>query len=279
MKLYILEVQFYDYENFGIDTEPVVNVYSNFKSAKREGMAELTRRMNYYLKDDTEKTFKKYLNEERVNYDFTITEIVDLNYTESFNKKDSKRDNYLKYKPTHKIYEIDYKGSIKEIMYEWRIKNDLNHNKNSVILYPSDFEEGAYKKFNVGDIVKVKKEALEEPGHSFDDIDNQGSKRLFVVSEVPLKRTKPKYKYCENNYKLSSFFETGFISPGSEDIFDSVFNEKDIEIYNSEVPEKYALLSKITKGEIKVNSKYMHNVIIGVELLNKENVNKNIENY
>ena len=50
MKLYILEVQFYDYENFGIDTEPVVNVYSNLKKAKHDGLIELNNRMNYGFK-------------------------------------------------------------------------------------------------------------------------------------------------------------------------------------------------------------------------------------
>ena len=275
MKLYILELQFYDYENLGIDTEPVVNVYSNLKKAKHDGLIELNNRMNYYLKDDTGKTFEKYIKEERVNYDFTIMEIDDLKYTKNFNKKERKNDicgkEYLKYEPTHKIYEIDYKGNINEIIYEWRIKNNSNRYKKSATLYPSDFNEGAYEKFNIGDIVKVKEGALEE-GYfaSFDDIDKQGLKRLFVVTDVPLKRAKPIYKYCENKYKLSSFFKTNFIRPGSEDIYESEFYEKDIETFKGNVPEKYELLSKILKGEIKVDGDYMHNVKIGIETLNKK---------
>ena len=281
LRLYILELKFYDYENLGIDTESVVNVYSDFKKAKHEGLIELNQRTNYYLKDDTGKTFEKYIKEEKVDYDFTITEIDDLNYTENFNKKESKKElyseEYLKYEPTHKIYEINYKGNINEITYEWKIKNNLNYCKKSITLYSSDFYEGAYKKFNIGDIVKVKEGALEE-GYfaSFDDIDKQGLKRLFVVTDVPLKRTKPIYKYCENKYKLSSFFKTNFISTGSEDIYESEFYEKDIEIFKGNVPEKYELLSKILKGEIKVDGDYMHNVEIGVETLNKENVIKNL---
>lgn len=281
MKLYILELQFYDYENLGIDTEPVVNVYSDFNRAKYDGLIELNNRMNYYLKDDTGKTFEKYIKEERVNYDFAIIEVDDLKYTENFNKKERKNDicgkEYLKYEPTHKIYEIDYKGNINEIIYEWRIKNNSNRYKKSVTLYPTDFDEGAYEKFNIGDIVKVKEGALEE-GYfaSFDDIDKQGLKRLFVVTDVPLKRAKPIYKYCENKYKLSSFFKTNFIRPGSEDIYESEFYEKDIETFKGNVPEKYELLSKILKGEIKVDGDYMHNVEIGIEVLNKENVEKNL---
>ena len=180
MKLYILEVQFYDYENFGIDTEPVVNVYSNLKKAKHDGLIELNNRMNYYLKDDTGKTFEKYIKEERVNYDFTIMEIDDLKYTENFNKKERQNDicckEYLKYEPTHKIYEIDYKGNINEIIYEWRIKNNSNRYKKSATLYPSDFNEGAYEKFNIGDIVKVKNEALEECLNAFGDMNQKGKK-------------------------------------------------------------------------------------------------------
>jgi len=280
VKLYILELQFYDYENLGIDTEPVVNVYSDFNRAKYDGLIELNNRMNYYLKDDTGKTFEKYIKEERVNYDFAIIEIDDLKYTENFNKKERKNDicgkEYLKYEPTHKIYEIDYKGNINEIIYEWRIKNNSNRYKKSATLYPSDFNEGAYEKFNIGDIVKVKNEALEECLNAFGDMNQKGKKKLFVVSDVPLKRTKPIYKYCENKYKLSFFFKTNFIRPGSEDIYEREFYEKDIETFKGNVPEKYELLSKILKGEIKVDGDYMHNVEIGVEELNKENVEKNL---
>ena len=41
MKIYLLKFEMYDYQDIGIDTESMCNIYSSFELAKNEGLKEL----------------------------------------------------------------------------------------------------------------------------------------------------------------------------------------------------------------------------------------------
>ena len=195
-----------------------------------------------------------------------------MNQQELINKKNEfhkrNRDNINKYivEQNKKFEEMKLKFKNYKFNYIYFLQVSVEYYKNC---YSTINRGGSY-------VYSTMDKALEECLNAFGDMNQKGKKKLFVVSDVPLKRTKPIYKYCENKYKLSFFFKTNFIRPGSEDIYEREFYEKDIETFKGNVPEKYELLSKILKGEIKVDGDYMHNVEIGVEELNKENVEKNL---
>ena len=171
--------------------------------------------------------------------------------------------------PTHKVYYLDYKGNISGIFYEYRIKNSLSGPEYSINLYPEDFEEGASEKFKIGDIVKLKESAELDP---FDSINKD---RLYVVRYLPRKFNGE--KYFENKYALISLYENdvdGKIKNqwGNKELFTREWYEKDIEKYMGviEKDSEYDLLSRILKGDLKVNGEYWNSVKIGRLPLNIE---------
>lgn len=72
MKLYFVSVEMYDYGSTLLDTSCYSNVYSSFEQAKEEGLRDLQKR----IKDVEEAeniSFIKMLEEEKMDYSFTIT--------------------------------------------------------------------------------------------------------------------------------------------------------------------------------------------------------------
>ena len=199
MKIYLLKFEMYDYQDIGIDTESMCNVYSKFELAKNEGLKEL-KSIIKELEKQTQKTFNQMLDEELLDYTFEITLIEDIYYAENFNIKSkslSLRNNiYGNLEPTHKVYYLDYKGNITEIFYEYRIKNALSRPEYSITLYPEDFEEGASEKFKIGDIVKLKESA------ELDPFDSKNKNRLYVVRYLPRKFNGEKYFKTKKNLSV-----------------------------------------------------------------------------
>lgn len=273
MKLYLLQVTMFDYENTNINVEPNSNIYSSFERAKKEGLKELKIRIEQ-IEKDLKMKFEKMLEEEKLNYDFRITEIDDLEYAEKFDIEYNflDKDKYNKLDPTHKEYELDYKGNIIRIYYEYRYKNALWKTKKSIELYPEDFEEGASEKFKIGDIVKLKNN-LEKENKYIDDNVN----RLYVVRYLPRKFKGE--KYFENKYALISLYENDLKNKiknkwGNKELFTFEYFEKDIEKYTGVIKKdsEYDLLSRIIKGNIKVNREYWNKIKVGMLPLNIESL-------
>ena len=86
MKLYLLKIEMYDYENIGLDAESMCNVYSNFELAESEGLKEL-KSIIEDLEEKNKKTFEQMIDEELLDYIFEITLIEDILYAENFNVK------------------------------------------------------------------------------------------------------------------------------------------------------------------------------------------------
>ena len=276
MKSYLLKFEIYDYQDIGLNTESMCNVYSSFELAKNEGLKEL-KSIIKELEKQTQKTFKQMLDEELLDYTFEITLIEDIYYAENFNIKSkslSLRNNiYGKLEPTHKVYYLDYKGNINEIFYEYRIKNALSRAEYSITLYPEDFEEGASEKFKIGDIVKLKENAEPDP------FDSKNKNRLYVVRYLPRKFNGE--KYFENKYALISLYENDLESKiknewGNKELFTREWYEKDIEKYIGiiEKDSEYDLLSRILKGDLKVSGEYWNSVKIGRLPLNIETLER-----
>lgn len=275
MKLYVLKLEMYDYQNLGLNTEAMCNAYSSFELAKNEGLKEL-KNIVANLEKQNQKTFKQMVDEELLDYIFEITLIEDIFYAENFNIKSeglNHRNNiFSKLEPTHKIYCLDYKGNINEIFYEYRIKNSFSKLEYSIKLYPEDLEEGASEKFKIGDIVKLKE------GAELDPFDSKNKNRIYVVRYLP--RRFCGEIYFENKYALISLYENDLKNKwGNKELFTHEWYEKDIENYTGviEKDSEYDLLSRILKGSLKVNGKYWNSIKIGkvplnIETLKKENL-------
>ena len=255
MKLYLLEIEFYDYED-NCYTDVIASVYSNFEKAKIGGISELRRK---FVEEEGmhEEKFENLLEAEKIDYNFTITEITDLEYAENFNTNyDLFNENeYLKLEPTHKIYYLDYIGNVEDMLYEYRIKNLCWETRKRIRLYPEDLQEGAGKKFKIGDIVKLK--------HNIDyGYKDDNTNRIYVVRWLP--RKVEGAKYFENKYALISLYDNNN-EWGNKELFTFEYWEKDIEKYNKQISEdsEYAILSKIVKGEIKVERDVWNNIKIG----------------
>ena len=280
MKLYLLKLEIYDYQDIGLETESICNVYSNWKLAKSEGQKEL-KSIIKNLEKQTDKTFKQMIDEELLDYTFEITLIEDIVYAENFNIKSEyfghRNRTYGKLEPTHKVYYLDYKGNINEIFYEYRIKNSISRTEYSICLYPEDFEDGASEKFKIGDIVKLKESA------ELDPFDSKNKNRLYVIRYLPRKFNGE--KYFENKYALISLYENNVEGKiknewGNKELFTREWYEKDIENYTGviEKDSEYDLLSRILKGNLKVSGEYWNSIKIGKLPLNTETLVKDMKN-
>lgn len=263
MKLFLLEIEFYEYEEGDCNTYVITAIYSSFEKAKIGGVDELKRKF-VEAEGMQEENFNKLLADEKIDYNFTITEITDLEYTENFNIHYDllNDDKYLKLEPTHKINYLDYKGNIKDMIYEYRIKNLNWRTRKSIRLYPEDLEEGASDKFKIGDIVKLK--------HDIDyKYKDDNTDRIYIVRWLPRKFNGE--KYFENKYALISLYEN---ESGNKELFTFEYFERDIEKYDKYVERdsEYDLLSRIVKGELKVKDEFWRNVKIGELPLNVQNV-------
>lgn len=268
MEVFLLEIEFYEYEEGDCYTDIITAVYSSFDKAKNGGISELKRKF-VEAEGMQEEKFTKLLEEERIDYTFTITEIANLEYTENFDIHYDlfSCDEYLKLEPTHKIYYLDYKGNIKEMKYEYRIENLNWRRKQFITLYPEDLEEGAGNKFKIGDIVKLK--------HNIDyEYKDDNKDRIYVVRWLPRKFNGE--KYFENKYALISLYEAEN-EWGNKELFTFEYFEKDIEKYDKTIKpnSKYDLLSRIVKGEIKVEREFWNNIKIGKLPLNLETLQEN----
>ena len=111
MKLYLLKLEVYDYQDIGLNTESMCNVYSSFELAKGEGLKAL-KNIIRSVEKQKEKTFQQMLDEELLDYTFEIILIEDLEYVENFNVKYNsfalESNNLSKLEPTHKTYCLDY---------------------------------------------------------------------------------------------------------------------------------------------------------------------------
>ena len=268
MKLFLLNVQLYDYSDWGLDTDVISSIYSSFEKAKEGGLSELKRKF-VEAEGLLEESYKLLLEKEKIDYSFTITVIDDLEYAENFdvNYDLFNMEEYLKLEPTHKVYYFDDKGNIEYIRYEYRIKNLVWRCKNSLKLYPEDLEEGAGKRFKIGDIVKLKHEI--DYGYMDDN-----TERLYVVRYLPKKLEGA--KYFKNEYALISLYET---KAKNKELFTYEYLERDIEKYEDKIDEnsEYGLLSKILKGDIKVSKEFWNKVKIGEIALNATNIKEELE--
>lgn len=267
MKLFLLNVQMYDYEETGLDTEVVSSIHSSFERARKAGISELSRKFTE-VEGMLEIRRDKLLADEKIDYSFTITEIDNLEYTENFNVNYDlfNLDEYLKLEPTHKKYYLDYKGNIEDIMYEYRIENLVWKCKKSITIYPEDLEEGASEKFKIGDIVKLKHDI--DYGYIDDNTD-----RIYVVRWLPRKFNGE--KYFENKYALISLYENDLKKKlknewGNKELFTFEYWERDIEKYTGviEKDSEYDLLSRILKGNLKTRRDYWNKVKVGMLPLN-----------
>lgn len=269
MRLYLLQIQMYDYENTNIDTESESNVYSSFEKAKEEGLKELSERIES-VEEELNIKFKQMLEEEKLDYTFCITEIADLEYAENFDIKNKRDEEYYKLEPTHKRYELDFKGNIICFYYEYRYKNSLWKTEVSIKVFPEDLQKGASEKFKLGDIVKLKN--AEDYNYLDDNIE-----RIYVVRYLPRKLNGE--KYFENKYALISLYENDLKTKlknefGNKELFTFDYFEKDIEKYTGEIKEnsEYDLLSKIVKGELKVSRECWNKIKNGQLSLDLKNL-------
>lgn len=265
MKLYLLQVDMYDYDSKLLDANSYCNVYSSFEKAKKQGISNLEKRIKQ-VEEDENMTLDEMIEKEKLDYSFTITQINDLEYAENFDIDYDRlhRKEYNKLEPTHKEYELDYKGNIIRINYTYRYKNALSDAKKMITLYPEDLEEGASEKFKIGDIVKLKHELECGKGYIDDNLD-----RIYVVRWLPRKFKGE--KYFENTYALISFYEMKNNEWGNKDLFTYEYWEKDIEKYTGviEKDSEYDLLSRIVKGDLEIPRwGYWNDIKIGKEPLN-----------
>lgn len=257
MSLFLLEVELYNYEKEETDLEPAITVYSSFEKARKGGISELNRKITEATGGITKETFKKMIEEEKLDYSFTITEIEDLEYAENFNIRYDflKHDEYLKLEPTHKVNYLDYNGNIEDMLYDYRINNLCWECMYSIKLYPQDLEKGAGERFKIGDFVKLKN--IDFCSH-IDDNKN----RIYVVKELPKKEKGA--KYFKNVYELSSLYETDN-QWGNKEVFTFDYYEANLEKCTEPIDEtsEYGILSKILKGEIQVSWDTWHKIIRG----------------
>lgn len=269
MKLFLLNVQIYDYEGWALDTEVASSIYSSFEKAKEGGVSELRRKF-VEAEGTLEENYKVLLEKEKIDYSFTITAIDDLEYAENFNVNYDllNTDQYLKLEPTHKVFYLDYKGDIEYIRYEYRLKNLVWQCRESIVIYPEDLEEGASDKFKIGDIVKLKHEI--DYGYKDDNIE-----RLYVIRYLPRKFNGE--KYFENKYALISLYKT---EAKNKELFTFEYQERDIEKYVDKIDEdsEYGLLSKILKGDLKISREFWNKIKIGEIPLNTKTIKEDLKN-
>lgn len=255
MKLYLLQLTFYDKDG----TETNSNVYSSLEKAKEEGIKNLENEFKYFL-IPRDKKFEEMEMEElfRINnfdYDFTIVEIPDLEYAESFDMKefDIEHEEDYKEEPTHIRYEFDYMGNLIERTLEYRHKNDIWRNETCITQYPEDLEEGAGEKFKIGDVVKVRN--WEKYNYIEDHVVGSVAEKLFVVRWLP--RKKANQKYFRNTYALISIYNS--------ELFTFEYHEKDIEKYEGEVDRlsPIGILQRIIKEDKAIGREQWNDLKIG----------------
>ena len=259
MKIYHLKVEI----GFACDDpEHFSNVYTNFDNAKEAGIRYLEKKVKYIfengeynIKGKETPTVDELFSIERVWYEFEIEEIKDLEYAENFDIKLYPKEEYLKQniKPTHKVYDLDYKGNINNIDIQYRI-NQKEHAYAHFNMLPEDFKKGAGEKFKIGDIVTVKKDEYRSR-----ESETYVNKRLYVVRWLP-KRVEGS-PYFENTYALISNYYDGLFTHGER--------EYNIEKYEGEVDPKSPIgfLQRIIKNEITVTEETWTDLKIGKILL------------
>lgn len=72
MKLYLLQVEMYEYDAKLFDTSSYCNVYSSFEKAKEAGLQDLTERIKQ-VEENENMTFAEMLKKEKLDYSFQIT--------------------------------------------------------------------------------------------------------------------------------------------------------------------------------------------------------------
>lgn len=259
MKIYHLKVEI----GFACDDpEHFSNVYTNFDNAKEAGIRYLEKKVKYVfengeynIKGKETPTVDELFSIERVWYEFEVEEIQDLEYAENFDIKLYPKEEYLRQniKPTHKVYDLDYKGNINSIDIQYRI-NQKEHAYAHFDMLPEDLKKGAGEKFKIGDIVTVKKDEYRSR-----ESETYVNKRLYVVRWLP-KRVEGS-PYFENTYALISNYYDGLFTHGER--------EYNIEKYEGEVDPKSPIgfLQRIIKNEITVTEETWTDLKIGKILL------------
>jgi len=72
MKLYLLQVDMYDYDSKLLDANSYCNVYSSFEKAKKQGISNLEKRIKQ-VEEDENMTLDEMIEKEKLDYSFTIT--------------------------------------------------------------------------------------------------------------------------------------------------------------------------------------------------------------
>ena len=72
MKLYLLQIDMYDYDSKLLDANSYCNIYSSFEKAKEQGINNLEERIKQVEQDDN-MVFDEMIEKEKLDYSFTIT--------------------------------------------------------------------------------------------------------------------------------------------------------------------------------------------------------------
>lgn len=72
MKLYLLQVEMYEYNAKLLDNSSYCNIYSSFEKAKEHGLQDLNERIKQ-VEEDENMAFDEMLKKEKLDYSFQIT--------------------------------------------------------------------------------------------------------------------------------------------------------------------------------------------------------------
>ncbi len=246
MKTYLLEVKTYDYTDETDDE--YIEIFSTFERAKSYGLEFLNHELESYCKY-INKSIKQALKEEKVDYDFRITE-EDIDYAENFKQKldfEEEIEELLIYEPTHKEFILDYTGEITNICIRYLPNQKETKGPNCVYLKPNDLLPNAGTKFKVGDLVKIVKPNTRNEDSSYRKYPEYSN--VYVVRFLP--RRIEGQKYLRNTYALSEINDDNY-APG---IYTWEFHEEQFVEYDKPIKENSPIdvLRKIIKKDIKVS--------------------------
>ncbi len=260
MNIYLLQCSITKLgDNYEVHKE---NVFSSLEMARKVGVKYLEEELRNYYNEyfDNGCPKEKELTKDElfslsIIYDFSITEF-DPYVTDKIEKFEYKYDEYFLHEPTHKVYSYNYNGELSFIEIQYKTIHH-KHNRINIIMKPSDFEEGAGKKFKIGDIVEIKPET----SGIFEEY--QLSDKLHVITKVPKKRKGQ--KYFDNSYDVIT--NHNLLDNGCHE---DRFRENEIRLYEGTVDEDspIKLLSRIYKGKIKISSERRMDLITGRIALN-----------
>lgn len=250
MNVYRLEIEAYN-TRFGDLRERnsfYSDVFSSLERALEEGKYNLKKIMyniyenSEYCTKENSLTLEEMLQDECIYYRFQITE-VDPFYADSFDEIYSEKECILNHKPTHIIYNYDYKGNLQYKQIQWTLEGE-HHSGQVILQYPGDDEENAGEKFKIGDFVQI-----------------EGEDKIYIVHGVPLKENGK--LLGENKYYLSAIFDN-ILCPFYDEYeynlkkYEGVIKEDSPymfvrNLYKSNKKESLELLSKLELGEIVLN--------------------------